>query len=292
MKLTRITTIGLVAMLAVANLTVSQSKAATGPEVLRNVAYIEGGHERNRLDLYLPRDAAKPLPLIVWIHGGGWMGGNKDGCPAAHFATKGYVVASINYRLSQHAAFPAQIEDCKAAIRWLRANAKKYHIDPDRVGVWGGSAGGYLVSLLGTTAGIKDLEGTGGNLDQSSRVQAVVDWYGPTDFVHWDPKFNKAVNSMIAQLLGGPAPENEAKARRASPLTYVSKDAAPILIVHGNKDDIVPLSQSEQFAEALKKAGVEVTLQVIPGSGHGGPAFTTPDNSRRIEEFFARHLKK
>ncbi|MGA2034698.1 MAG: alpha/beta hydrolase [Thermoguttaceae bacterium] len=279
-------TIGLAVTLAWANLA-----AAQDVKVVRDVAYVEGGHERNRLDLYLPLKAERPMPLVVWIHGGGWQGGSKEGCPAVPLTGKGFAVASINYRLSQHAVFPAQIEDCKAAIRWLRANAKKYGLAADRIGVWGGSAGGHLVALLGVTGGVKELEGRGGNPDQSSRVQAVVDWYGPTDFVHWDPNFNKAVNPMIAQLLGGPAAENEAKARRASPSTYVGKDAAPILIIHGDKDNIVPLGQSEQFAEALKKAGVEAQLQIIKGSGHGGPAFASPENYKIIEEFLAKHLK-
>jgi acetyl esterase/lipase len=207
------------------------------------------------------------------------------------FVGKGYVAASLNYRLSQHAVFPAQLEDCKAAIRWLRANAAEYHIDPDRIGVWGASAGGHLVALLGTTGGVKELD-KGDNLDQSSRVQCVVDWCGPTDFVHWDPKFNKDVNGMIARLLGGERPGNQEKARKASSLFYVTKDAAPFLIFHGAVDNIVPLSQSESLAATLKKAGVEVKLQVLKDTGHGGPAFGSPESRKLMEDFFARHLGK
>jgi acetyl esterase/lipase len=188
---------------------------------------------------------------------------------------KGYAAASINYRLSQQALFPAQIEDCKAAIRWLRANAKKYHLDPRHIGVWGASAGGHLVALLGATGGVKDLEGEEGNLDQSSRVQAVVDWFGPTDFATIgkglsDPK------SPVSRLIGGSPQENKEKAAKASPITYVGKDAAPTLIMHGDKDNLVPISQSEELAAALKKAGVEVTFQVVKGNGHGGPDFLNP----------------
>ena len=142
---------------------------------------LPAGHERNRLDLYLPEKVKGRLPVVVWIHGGAWMEGSKDDCPAVPFAAEGCAVASINYRLSQHAIFPAQIQDCKAAIRWLRANADKYHLDPDHIGVWGASAGGHLVALLGTTAAVKEFEGRGGNLDQSSRVQCVLDWYGPSE---------------------------------------------------------------------------------------------------------------
>ena len=154
-------------------------------------------------------------------------------------AAKGYAVASINYRLSQHAVFPAQIEDCKAAIRWLRANAAKYHLDPDHIGVWGASAGGHLVALLGTTGSVKELEGKGGNLDQSSRVQCVVDWFGPTDLATMGGSHDKP-GSPESRLIGGPVQENKEKARKASPLTYVSKDSAPFLIMHGDQDNTVP----------------------------------------------------
>ena len=158
-------------------------KLPAGVKALRDIPYVESGHARNRLDLYLPEKVDHPLPIVVWIHGGGWQAGNKgQRCPAIPLAAAGYAVASINYRLSQHALFPAQLEDCKAAIRWLRANAAQYHFDPKHVGVWGLSAGGHLAGLLGTTGGMKEFEGKGGNLDQSSRVQAVADWCGPMDF--------------------------------------------------------------------------------------------------------------
>jgi acetyl esterase/lipase len=207
------------------------------------------------------------------------------------FAAKGYAVASINYRLSQHAVFPAQIEDCKAAIRWLRANSAKYHLDPDHVGVWGGSAGGHLVAMLGTAGGVKEWDRTGGNLDQSSRVQCVVDWFGPADMATMGKQADKP-GTPVAQLIGGPVQENREKARKASPLTYVGKDSAPFLIMHGDKDNTVPLSQSEVLAEALKKAGVEVNLVVVAGNGHGGPGFNSPENRKVIEDFFAKHLGK
>ena len=294
MKLQWIGAIGLAAMVGSASLAVSgeQPKRPDGVKVLRNLPYIQGGHEQNRLDLYLPEKAAGPLPLVVWVHGGGWQGGSKEGCPVVPMTAKGYAVASLNYRLSQHAVFPAQIEDCKAAIRWLRANATKYHLDPDHVGVGGDSAGGHLVSLLGTTGDVKDLEGNGGNLDQSSRVQCVVDWFGPTDFVKWPPDFNKTVYSFVTALLGGPANENLEKARKASSVTYVDKDSAPFLILHGDKDNVVPLAQSEELAKALTKAGVEVTLHIVKGSGHGGPAFLSPENRKLMDDFFAKHLGK
>jgi acetyl esterase/lipase len=299
MKQHRLYLVGLAVTLAWFNLAVAAEqpkrpgppRLPEGVTVVRDIAYVEGGHERQRLDLYLPEKAQEALPVVVWIHGGAWQAGSKDGGgPALPLTAKGYAVASINYRLSQHAVFPAQIEDCKAAIRWLRANAAKYHLDPERIGVWGASAGGHLVALLGTTGDMKDFD-VGGNLDQSSRVQAVVDWFGPTDFPTIGQHVNAAVGP-VAQLLGGPISENLEKARKASPITYVSKSAAPFLIMHGDGDKTVPLPQSERLAEALKKAGAEVTLEIIKDNGHGGPGFTSPESRKLIEDFFAKHLGK
>ena len=260
--------------------------ALMGVEVLRDLEYVPGGHERNRLDLYLPEKAARPRPVILYVHGGGWQGGDKSNGPAFRFAAKGYAVASMNYRFSQHATFPAQIYDCKAAVRWLRANARKYGLDADHIGAWGGSAGGHLVALLGTTAGVKELEGPGGNEEQSSRVQAVVDWFGPTDFLTVGAKETRT------QLLGGDPQTNKEKALKASPMTYVSKDAAPFLIMHGDGDETVPIAQSETFAAALKKAGADATFVVIKGGKHGGALFTNAESMKLIEDFFARHLAR
>ena len=231
------------------------------------------------------------MPVIVWVHGGAWLAGSKEQCPAVRFVRKGYAAASVNYRLSQHAKFPAQIEDCKAAIRWLRANAKEYGLDTGHVGVWGASAGGHLVALLGTTGSVKELEGEEGNLDQSSRVQAVVDWFGPTDFLQMGGSHNDA-RSPESQLIGGAIQEHKDQVARANPITYVSKDDPPFLIMHGDQDRTVPFSQSELLAEALKKAGVEVTLKPIKGAGHGGRGFGSPENDKLVEDFFAKHLHK
>jgi acetyl esterase/lipase len=259
-----------------------------GTKVEMDLAY--GPHkERNVLDLYVPKSEAA-LPLVIWVHGGGWQQGSKAGGPALGLLSKGYAVASINYRLSQQAVYPAQIEDCKAAVRFLRANAKEYNLDPDHFGVWGASAGGHLVALLGTTAAAKELEGDGGNKEVSSKVQAVVDWFGPTDLTKMGGSHDNP-NSPEAKLLGGPVQENKDKAAKANPITYVTKDAAPFLILHGDQDKTVPYSQSELLAEALKKAGVEVRLVKVEGAGHGGAQFNAPENRKLIEEFFDKHLK-
>jgi acetyl esterase/lipase len=262
----------------------------SGTQAHRDLEYVPGGHARNKLDLYLPTKADHPLPVIVWIHGGAWLIGSKEGCPATWFTTRGFAAASINYRLSQHAIFPAQIEDCKAAIRWLRANAKKYNLDANHIGVWGESAGGHLVALLGTTGDVKELEGKGGNLDQSSRVQCVVDWFGPTDFTKMGGWHDDA-NSPEAKLIGGPVNDKKELAANANPITYVSKDDPPFLIMHGEDDNVVPINQSKLLDEALRKAGVECTFVRIPGNGHGGPGFVNPENRKKIADFFEKHLK-
>jgi acetyl esterase/lipase len=262
-----------------------------GVEALRDIEYVPAGHERQKLDLYLPKDGNK-RPLIIWVHGGAWRAGSKENCPALPLLRDGYAVASINYRLSQHAIFPAQIEDCKAAVRWLRANAGKYRLDPDRFGAWGASAGGHLVALLGTSGDVKEFD-VGENLGVSGRVQAVCDWFGPTDMVQMSkfpgPMKHDAPESPESLLVGGPIQENLAKAAKANPITYVSKDDPPFLIMHGDKDPLVPLNQSELLEAALKKAEVEVQLHVVPGAGHG---FGGAENQGLVSKFFAKHLKK
>lgn len=256
----------------------------------RNLEYVEDAHDLQKLDLYLPKEAAGPLPLIVWVHGGGWSGGDKANVPPLPFVAKGYAVASVNYRLSKHAVFPAQIEDCKAAIRWLRGNAKKYNLNPEKVGVWGSSAGGHLVALLGTSGDVKDLEGSKGHLDQSSRVQCVIDYFGPTDFTQMGGWHNNA-NSPESSLIGGPVQENKDKAAKANPITYVTKDDPPFLIVHGDKDPAVPYLQSTLLHDSLVKAKVASTLIKIEGGGHGGRDFYNADALKRVEAFFSKHLK-
>lgn len=270
-----------------------------GVKAIRDVAYVENGHARQKLDLYLPETSDKPVPLVIWIHGGGWQSGSKEGCPPLRqgLIQRGYAVASLNYRLSGDAIFPAQIEDCKAAIRWLRTNAKTYGIDPDRFGVWGSSAGGHLVALLGTSGDEKAFD-VGANSNVSSRVQAVCDYYGPTDLTQMDVKAvpgarlkHNDAQSPEACLMGGPVQENKAKAARANPITYVSTNALPpFLIVHGDIDPVVSFNQSELLFDALKKAGGNVHLHGIKGAEHG-KGFGGKDVTERVNAFFDRWLK-
>jgi acetyl esterase/lipase len=263
-----------------------------GVKALRDLEYVPHGHERQKLDLYLPEQPAGPLPVVVWIHAGGGTSGSKEQPRALYLTTQGYAVVSINHRLLQHAIFPAQLHDGKAAIRWLRAHAKEYRLDPARIGVWGASSGGSLAALLGTTGGVRELEGKeGAHLDQSSRVQAVCDWFGASDviaLVATSPAFSR----VMEQAMGGPIAQYKEKALQASPITHVSKDNPPFLIMHGEKDMMVPVAQSQLLADALKGAGVEVTLKIVPGARHGGPAFQTPEMRQMIQDFFDKHLKK
>lgn len=267
-----------------------------GVRAFRNIEYVPGGHERQKLDLYVPAKGAG-FPLVVWVHGGAWLAGNKDNTKATWLLDQGYAVASINYRLSLHAQFPAQIEDCKAAIRWLRINAARYGYDPERIGVWGASAGGHLVALLGVTGDTKEFD-TGGNPGVSSRVQAVCDFFGPTDFSKMDQQTtmpgrsrHDAPDSPESKLIGGPIQENREKVARANPITYVSTGDAPFLILHGDKDNTVPAGQSDLLYEALKKAEVETIYLVIKGAGHGGPAFEAQEMRALVTAFFDKHLK-
>jgi acetyl esterase/lipase len=269
------------------------SRAPAGTTAHRDLEYARVGDKALLLDLYVPNEPEGPLPLLVWIHGGAWRAGSKDRCPAVGMTRRGYVVASVGYRLSQEARFPAQIHDCKAAIRWLRAHADTYKIDPGRIGAWGTSAGGHLVALLGTSGGVEALEGTvGDQREQSSRIQAACDFFGPTDFLQMDAggsdlKHN-APNSPESQLIGGAIQENKDKVARANPITYVTKDDPPFLIVHGDKDRTVPINQSELLSDALKKAGVEVEFYIVKGGGHG---FRDPMAFEKTDAFFDKHLK-
>ncbi len=272
----------------------NQQRLPEGARVFRDLEYVPNGHERHKLDIYVPKNPRhpKPLPLIVWVHGGAWRAGSKDRCRATRFLEQGFVVASINYRLSQHAIFPAQIIDCKAAIRYLRANAKKYNIDPDRIGVWGSSAGGHLVALLGTTGDVKKFD-KGPNLEYSSRIQAVCDFFGPTNFAKMSSfpstMDHDSPDSPESKLLGGPVQETKEPVKNANPITYVTKDDPPFLIVHGDKDPLVPINQSVILNEALKKANVKTTFHTVKGGGHG---FRDEGVDRMVAEFFDETLKR
>jgi acetyl esterase/lipase len=267
-----------------------------------DVKYVADGDAAQALDIYYPETPAeKPLPLLIWIHGGGWQGGSKTQMPYLSLLPRGYVGASIEYRFSQKAKFPAQIQDCQAAIRFLRANATKYSIDPERIGVGGGSAGGHLAALVGTSGGKQVFPMIGGNEEQSDRVQCVCDIFGPTNFwtVVKQAEEDKNVKNIFkwnegdpySNLIGAKLGIDKKECDAVSPVHYVSQDNPPFLILHGDHDALVPYAQSVELSELLSKAGVDVTLQRLPGAGHGGPSFVLPGVIQLTISFFDKHLK-
>ncbi|WP_462409567.1 prolyl oligopeptidase family serine peptidase [Neobacillus sp. Marseille-QA0830] len=268
-------------------------------ELLPNINYSKEDSNSAKLHLLIPKNANKLLPLIIFIKGGGWGKNHPQKSfsfipQLVQFARQGYVVASVQHRTSHEAKFPAQLHDIKAAVRYLKANAEQYHINPARVGVWGSSSGGHLAALLGTTGGVDPLEGDVGHPSLDSRVQAVVDWYGPTDFLQMS-KFPSEVDfdapdSPESMLIGGPIQELPEKVKLANPITYITPDDPPFLIMHGDKDKRVPYNQSVLLYQALKKANVEVTMYQIQGAGHGG--FSQPTILNIVHKYFDRHLKR
>ena len=294
------------ALLALAVVACSAPAAPTpsqgaGARTIADIAYATVNGKALLLDLDLPSGSG-PFPVIVWIHGGAWAEGDKAGGPAAFYADLGYAVARVNYRLSGEAVFPAQLFDVKGAVRWVRANAEKYSLDGSHIAAWGASAGAHLAALLGTTGAVHDLEGeVGGNLDRSSRVTSVIDWYGPTDLLQMDdqmvcnpPRRVKADSPRSGEslLVGCQIWSCPAKVRTTNPILYVSKDDAPFLIMHGTHDCTVPHGQSQLLYDALTKVGVDATLRLLPNADHGDTDFYSPDSIAAVDEFLARTLKK
>jgi len=264
---------------------------------LRDISYILDGNNRHTLDLYLPDTTKfkKPYPLVIWIHGGGWQKGTKDFFGKQAFLLKhGFAMASINYRLTREAQFPEQVYDSKAAIRYLRKYADQYGLDANKFGLWGSSAGGHLVSLIGTSYGVQELEGNLGAFSFSSKVQAICDWFGPSDLNQMNisstdkSKGAKQNTKPIIKFLGGPFTEKQEEAKMASPMHYVTKDDPPFLIMHGEKDPLVPIEQSEMFHEALQKAGVDSEYVPVKEGIHS--FFMGAKEHEKVAEFFKSKL--
>ncbi len=258
-----------------------------------------------KLDIYLPEGKTGRFPVIVSIHGGAFMMGDKrDGQvkPMLEGIKRGYAIVSVNYRMSGEALFPANIIDVKAALRWIRANAEKYQLNPDKIAVWGGSAGGNLASLAGTSGGVMDFEDFSlGNEEFSSRVQAVVDWFGPVNFLKMDEQLREtgngtpdhsAADSPESKVLGAKITEIPETVKKANPETYITTDDPPFFIEHGTKDGTVPTQQSNEFyAKLLKVLGKDkVTLTLLPGAEHGGPQFEDPKNLDLVFTFLDKQL--
>jgi len=267
----------------------------------RDVTYGKVDAVDLKMDVYYPQKKADgPWPVVVYVHGGGWTRGDKaDGQEDRQLFTslvdRGFLVVSVNYRLAPQYKFPAQIEDVKCAVRYLRANAGKYNLDPERIGAMGGSAGGHLVSLMGVTDGDEGLEGTGGNPDQSSRVQAVVDMFGPSDLtVEFE---GGAVARQLGNLVFGATDKDAPILKLASPITHITADDPPFLILQGREDTLVPPSQSQELYDRLTAGRVPAQLVLVEHAGHGfKPVGGEPSPSRveigaLIGDFFEEQLK-
>ncbi|MBV9852730.1 MAG: alpha/beta hydrolase [Armatimonadetes bacterium] len=237
---------------------------------INNVVYGDVAGRSLRLDILRPDPLPDtPMPVIIHIHGGGWAAGSKEESnPNEAFARAGFFTANIEYRLTPEAVFPAQIHDAKRAVRWLRAHAREYHLDPERIGAWGHSAGGHLAALLGVSGDAPELEGVADTGGVSSRVQAVVALSAPSD-LRYPGEWNPWPASVLAQLFGGPVEQRRELAHLASPVTHVRPGVPPFLIVHGEQDDVVPAAQGERLYRALCEAGGEATLIRLSGAGHG-----------------------
>lgn len=265
-------------------------------EVSRDIEFARVDSHPLKLDLYQPVGAASP-PLVVWVHGGAWRAGSRNSMPLGELVKRGYAIASVDYRLSPVAKFPAQVHDCKAAIRFLRAGTKRYGYDASKIGIAGSSAGGHLVAEIGVTNGHPKLAGNvGKHLDQSSSVQAIVDYYGPTNFLtilKQSTPHGLSVRVPALQLLLGSQPEeNPALAKLASPVFHVDKNDPPLLMIHGDYDPQVPINQSHELHGRYKELGLTARLEVIHGGAHGGPQFYDQDRIELVDQFLTTHLRE
>jgi acetyl esterase/lipase len=266
-------------------------KVPEGVSFEPNIEYSKADDVSLQLNLARPRKGAGPFPAVICIHGGGFRGGARqsyDGL-AIRLANEGYVAATVSYRLAPKHPFPAAIHDVKAAVRWLRANAKKYNIDPERIGVMGGSAGGHLAQFLAVTSDVKQFEGNGGNPEQSSRVACVVNYYGPSDFTK---SYGKSVDAaeVLPLWLGGDLEKEKLKHIIASPLNWVTPNAAPTLCIHGTEDPYVAHEQAVWMVDRLQACGVEARLLTLKGAGHGFKGKDAETAEKSMLDFFGKHL--
>lgn len=258
----------------------------------RGIEYANPDNQHLQLNLARPKEAKGLLPAILCIHGGGFRAGHRDGHNGlcVKLAEKGFVAATVSYRLAPKYQFPAAVHDVKAAVRWLRANAAKYGIDPDRIGVTGDSAGGHLAQFLGVTAGVPEFEGDEGNAGQSSAVTCVVNRYGPSDFTK---SYGKSVDAaeVLPLWLGGNLETALGKHIWSSPLNWVSPKAAPTLILHGTEDKYVAYEQAVWMRDRLTACGVSVELLTLTGAGHGFKGADAEKAHEALVSYFSTRLK-
>jgi acetyl esterase/lipase len=273
----------------------SLASAQDQSRVMRDIEFARVGEHALKLDIHLPSET-KSQPLVVWVHGGAWRSGSKNDVPIAALLGHGYAIASVDYRLSPVAKFPAQIHDLKAAIRFLRAKAAEFGYSAERIAIAGGSAGGHLAALVGVTNGHKELEGDVGDHDgQTSDVQAIISFYGPTNLttiLAQSTPHGLSVRVPALELLFGGHPDARPDlARLASPVVHVDSRDPPLLILHGDQDPQVPINQSHELIGAYKKAGLPATLEVIYGGVHGGKPFYAPERIQQVADFLAPILR-
>jgi len=259
-----------------------------------DIQYAQVDDHELLLDLYIPINHDHPT-LIVWVHGGAWRSGSKDHCPLTRLIKHGYAVASIDYRLSPVAPFPAQIHDIKAAVRFLRAKQTQYNYNAERIAIAGSSAGGHLVALMGVVNGHEELEGNvGDHLNQSSDVQAVINLFGPTNFMtilHQSTPHGLSVRVPALELLLGARPEDTPDlAKLASPVFHVDPSDPPMLILHGDQDPQVPINQSHELHALYKQHNLPVVFEVVHGGAHGGKLFFDDQRLGLMIDFLNRHL--
>lgn len=277
----------------VAGLVVVAPQAARQGREIRDITYATVDGRALQLDLYMPEGVSNP-PLLVWVHGGAWRQGSRTSA-RREFVAHGIATASIGYRLSTEARFPAQVHDIKAGIRFLRARASEYGYRADRIAIAGDSAGAHLAALVGVSGGSRDLEGSlGSHLDQSSRVQAIVDYYGATDLttiLEQSTPFGLGVRQPALELLLGALPDTvPGLARLASPVMHVDAGDPPLLVFHGDRDPQMPINQSHQLDGAYEAAGLDVAMVAVHGAAHGGNVFYSGANLERALAFLHRHL--
>ena len=260
-------------------------------EMQKGIEYGKGGDVSLKLDLFSPQNITQPAPAMLFIHGGAWKSGSREiyHYYCKKFAERGYVAATMSYRLSNVAPFPAAVEDAKCAVRWLRANAKRLHINPQRIGVAGGSAGGHLSMMVGYASDLPELEGHGGHAEISSRVQAVVNLYGPVDLT---TDFAVSKGALIDFLDGKKFDEVPGQYRLASPITHITKDDPPTLILHGSIDETVPIRQAEMLVKRLGEAGVPFEYDRLDGWPHTMDAAAEVNRHclAKMFEFLDKHL--
>lgn len=275
------------------------ASASAAPPVPDSVVWEEGIEYSNpeqthlQLNLARPKVGDRPFPAVLCIHGGGFRAGKRESYDTLclKLAERGFVAATMTYRLAPHHKFPAAVHDTKAAVRWLRANAAKYKINPDKLGVTGGSAGGHLAQFLGVTANVSQFEGLGGNASQSSHVTCVVNVYGPSDFTK---SYGKSVDAheVLPLWFGGDLSTHKALHIQASPLYWVTPNSAPTLCIHGTQDKYVAHEQAAWLIDKLQAATVEAELLTLEGAGHGFKGADAEKAEAALFEYFDKHLKR